>query len=119
MEKQSYEVGDHIETRCETCDAVRSQIVASVGIKNQITGATCPRCGNRNRYKKTSFGASKINSNNPAVGKPYNMSEKYEQGEFIQHSSFGLGEVVNVVESGKIEVLFNDRLRCLVHGRNA
>jgi hypothetical protein len=117
-EKQEYEIGDYIETRCETCDVVRSQMVASVGTKNQITGTTCPRCGNKNRFRKTSFGASKINREYRETGRPYISAEKYEKGDYIQHSSFGFGEVVSVIESGKIEVLFDDRLRCLVHGRS-
>jgi DNA-directed RNA polymerase subunit RPC12/RpoP len=116
MEKQKFEVGDYVENRCATCDAERAQIVASVSVENRITGTTCPRCGNKNRFKKSTFEASKFNKDYRQLGKPYRPAEKYEKGDYIQHSSFGFGEVVNVIDSGKIEVLFDDRLRRLVHG---
>jgi hypothetical protein len=35
----------------------------------------------------------------------------------LMHSSFGLGEVTAVIEPQKIDVLFPDRMRRLIHAR--
>jgi hypothetical protein len=36
----------------------------------------------------------------------------------MDHGMFGIGEVTGLVEPGKIDVLFQDRLRRLLHSQN-
>lgn len=48
--------------------------------------------------------------------KPYNMRMSFHTSETIQHSKFGTG-FVKSVQGDKIEVLFEDEVRFLVHNR--
>jgi hypothetical protein len=50
-------------------------------------------------------------------GAPYDRTRTYRAGRPLTHPVFGLGEVTAVVEPQKIDVLFPDRLRRLVHAR--
>lgn len=49
----------------------------------------------------------------------YTMSDAYEIGERIEHSNFGLGIVRGRVGDSKIEVVFQDKERTLVHQMSA
>jgi hypothetical protein len=40
----------------------------------------------------------------------------FQRGDQIRHAKFGDGLVIRALESGKIEVLFADEARILVHG---
>jgi hypothetical protein len=46
------------------------------------------------------------------------MTCVYRTGQTISHKTFGIGEVTGVIEPGKIDVLFQDRLRRLLHAQD-
>lgn len=48
--------------------------------------------------------------------KPYRFTLVFEQNDLIRHSKFGDGYVVQVIDRGKIEVMFRDGVRTLAHG---
>ena len=110
MEEKKFAIGDRIEQMCTTCGVERGHIVASVGKTGKITRVSCPICNSRVPYKG---GASKTVSTR--VGSPYDRARTYRRGQTIMHPNFGEGEVTAVIESGKIDVLFADRLRRLIH----
>jgi hypothetical protein len=45
------------------------------------------------------------------------MARLYRTGQTLLHPTFGMGEVTAVIEPQKIDVLFADRLRRMIHGR--
>lgn len=94
-------------------------MVSGLGAKKQVTRAKCPGCGNENRYSKSAIAMGKLAAEPEPQARPYVMSNSYEQGNILQHPLFGRGEVVGLIGSEKMEVLFRDRLRCLVHSRAA
>ncbi len=47
----------------------------------------------------------------------YAPSERFARAEVMAHASFGIGLVTAVKDGNKIEVLFKDGLKMLVHGR--
>jgi hypothetical protein len=49
------------------------------------------------------------------AGAPYDQTRTYRTGQVLMHQTFGLGEVTAVIEPKKIDVLFADRLRRLIH----
>jgi len=51
------------------------------------------------------------------TGTPYDWTRTYRAGQTMLHPTYGLGEVMALVEPKKIDVLFSDRMRRLVHGR--
>lgn len=49
--------------------------------------------------------------------KPYSIRLKLSEGDVIRHTKFGIGIVVEMTDSTKAEVLFEDGLRRLVCGK--
>jgi len=47
----------------------------------------------------------------------YRMTERFAPETWIEHKSFGTGQVLRDVPPDKIEVRFHDGNRLLVHGR--
>ena len=109
-EKAISAIGDRVEQMCVTCGEVRGHIVASVTKKGKITRVTCPICNSRVPYKA---GATPRASTR--VGAPYDRARTYRRGQIMLHPNFGEGEVTAIIEPGKIDVLFADRVRRLIH----
>ena len=113
MEKQTYTVGERVDKICATCGEERGHVVASVTKRGQISRVSCPKCGTRSAFK-SGVGATP-NGAAPKTGGPYDRARTYRTGQSMIHPVFGLGEVTAVIEPQKIDVLFSDRMRRLVH----
>ncbi|HYW70120.1 MAG TPA: hypothetical protein VE961_03740 [Pyrinomonadaceae bacterium] len=111
MEEKKVAIGDRIEQMCLTCGEERGHIVASISKAGKITRVSCPICNSRVPYKG---GATRTASTKTSA--PYDRARTYRRGQTMMHPNFGEGEVTAVLESGKIDVLFADRLRRLIHG---
>jgi hypothetical protein len=109
-EKQIFIVGERVEQMCITCGQERGHIVASLSKRGQITRVTCPVCSSRVPYKR---GVTRRAS--AKVGAPYDKARTYRRGEVFMHPTFGEGEVTALIEPGKIDVLFSDRIRRMIH----
>lgn len=114
MENQSFSLGNRVQKFCMTCGEERGHIVAAVNKNGQITSVRCAQCDSRSRFKKSDHldFAGAISD-----GAPYNWVLTYRKGQTMLHPTFGIGEVTAVVDSGKIDVLFSDRVRRLVHAK--
>lgn len=55
----------------------------------------------------------------PTALVPYVATHTFKPDELLQHATLGAGIVLRVVEGSKVEVLFRDGPRTLVHGRAA
>jgi len=108
--KQISKVGDRVEQTCVTCGEERGHIVASVTVKGKITRVSCPKCGSRVHYKPS--GGPPVAAK---LGAPYDRERTYRRGQTMLHANFGQGEVTAVLDTGKIDVLFADRVRRLIH----
>jgi hypothetical protein len=49
-----------------------------------------------------------------ALAKPYSMAGSYEFDDVINHGKFGMGIVTNIVNTQKMEVLFEDGYKSMV-----
>ena len=115
MEKQAYAVGDRVEKFCAVCREERGHVVVSVTKRLQISRVTCPKCATRSSFKS---GAKLTNSHSlTKVGAPYDRTRTYRTGQLMMHPMYGMGEVTAVIEPQKIDVLFADRMRRLIHSR--
>ena len=103
-------VGDRVEQMCVTCNEERGHIVASVSKTGKVTRVSCPICNSRVPYKS---GTSRTPS--AKTGAPYDRARTYRRGQTMMHPTFGVGEVTAIIEPRKIDVLFADRMRRLVH----
>lgn len=110
MAERKIAIGDRVDQMCLTCGEERGHIVASISKAGKITRVSCPICNSRVPYKG---GAAPTPS--PKTASPYDRARTYRRGQTMMHPNFGEGEVTAVIESGKIDVLFADRLRRLIH----
>ena len=91
----------------------RNHVVASVSKKGQPTRVDCPKCGARSTFSSKQMTSSLGARVKSSV--PYDRTHTYRAGQFMLHSTYGSGEVTAVVDTRKIDVLFADRMRRLVH----
>lgn len=113
MEKQTYAVGDRVEKLCVACGEERGHVVASVTKKGAVSRVDCPKCGTRSTFKLNVAATGRRSG--AQAGAPYDRTRTYRTGQVLLHTQFGLGEVTAVIEPKKIDVLFADRLRRLIH----
>ena len=57
-----------------------------------------------------------INRAEAIAAKPYTLDGRYEEGEKVDHRSFGLGMVKKLISPDKMEVLFEDELKLMIRG---
>jgi uncharacterized Zn finger protein len=118
-------VGTEIDAFCPACKNVRKHaITAMKGTRAAKT--ECRSCGSVHPYRKNppDTKAKKRSQYEDAMeGRdvtkpiPYRLNRKLNQDDVIQHKAFGVGLVIRVVSDKKIEVLFEDSSKLLVHGR--
>ena len=134
----AFEVGSDVEALCSACGDVWHVIVAKVGEK--ITKVECKQCNKQHRFKPTgdapqanlsptrrtipsapgpTRAKSKPESSVPVHDpskptRPYDMRERFELGDQVQHKKFGAG-VVCGVEDSKIRVAFPVGVKTLLH----
>jgi hypothetical protein len=129
---------------CKKCDADRYHVVlahtsaTSAKIKCEICGSqktySLPKAQTRTGKPLTGVAAKKreesVNSrksshrneydmlmaNENAATATYNMKSKFAKNTKLQHPKFGLGFVKDV-QNDKIEVIFADEVRTLIHNR--
>jgi hypothetical protein len=115
MEEHQYAVGDRVEKLCVPCGEERGHVVVSLNKRGQISRVNCPQCGIKTAFKKgkTPTGARPSTTNSA----PYDWTRTYRKGQTMTHPTFGFGEVTAVIEPQKIDVLFSDKVRRLIHAR--
>ncbi|MFK5926312.1 MAG: hypothetical protein QM483_06755 [Desulfuromusa sp.] len=139
MPEKQLSAGDYIASRCSKCkDLTNHTIVAMVD--NKVVRVECNTCGSTHNYRNVSAkkpatrsktGGTKpvktskieaewenqINTADPADATPYSIRMLVNEGDLIQHPSFGLGRVINVIKPNKMEISFRSGtklLRCSV-----
>ena len=114
MEKQIHTVGERADKLCTVCNEERGHVVASINIRGQILRVSCPKCGTLSTCAR-----SARTSPRPSVqpGAPYDQTRTYRAGQAMMHQTYGEGEVTALIEPQKIDVLFSDRVRRLIHAR--
>jgi hypothetical protein len=110
-----FAVGDRVDKLCTVCALERGHVVSIVTKRGQVSRVNCPVCGTRSTFKRGIKASGSRGAK--TVGAPYDQTRMYRMGQTLMHPSFGLGEVTATIEPHKIDVLFPDRLRRLVHGR--
>lgn len=113
MEKQTYTVGERVDKLCLVCSEERGHIVASVSKMGRISRVSCPKCNTRSTFKSS----TRVTRHRSSMksGAPYDQTYRYHTGQGMMHPTFGPGEVTALIEPQKIDVLFSDRMRRLVH----
>ncbi|MBC7910779.1 MAG: hypothetical protein H7Y30_09790 [Pyrinomonadaceae bacterium] len=116
-QQQEYKVGDRVEKLCAVCNEERGHVVATITKRGQVSRVDCPKCGTRSSFKsKTRLSGTRATEQTAA---PYDRTRTYRPGQTMMHQTYGMGEVTAVIEPQKIDVLFADRLRRLIHAQQS
>jgi len=116
MKKEVFELGQTLKMLCSACEIEQNHTIESITKQGQITKAICQACETSSTFSrgvKTSVEMGKTKT-----ASPYDRTRKYRKGQAMMHSVFGAGEVTDVIEPQKIDVLFGDRMRRLIHAQN-
>jgi len=114
MEKQVFAMGERADKLCGTCYEERGHIVTAVTKRGQISRVRCPKCGTVSTFKLSSRTSPRLSEKAPL---PYDRTCVYRTGQSMDHKTFGVGEVTGLIEPQKIDVLFQDRMRRLIHAQ--
>lgn len=112
MKKEIYEAGQTAEMFCSICDSDQDHTIETVTKKGQLTKSVCDSCKTISTFSrgvKTSV-VSKMKT-----ASPYDRTRKYRKNQAMMHTVFGQGEVTAVIEPQKIDVLFGDQTKRLIH----
>jgi len=136
-------VGKEILSYCNKCKLTLAHIIVTMKTLNEADKVMCKTCKGTHAFKdpstKTSkrvtalkpTGARKTQKTSEPVAdiwsremyqskatpSPYSIKAKYQKGDVITHPTFGDGIVEKNIDSNKIEVLFKDDFRILVHNK--
>lgn len=104
------------KVKCEVCGAqktyklpVEKKKKAPPKKTKMTVGGNLTKAGHAEEFEK-------LVSNSNADAASYNMKAKFAMSQKLSHPKFGLG-IVRVALPEKIEVLFQDEIRMLVHNR--
>ena len=130
-------IGNDVDSWCTRCRMMLAHTVEAVA-NGRITRVHCNTCGGQHahrthppgqgtgsRARKPSGEAAKpvrdyaamLRSRDPATARAYATTERFKDGELIRHPSFGLGLVTMLRDGNKIEVVFADGSKTLIHRR--
>jgi hypothetical protein len=114
-------VGDKpARVQCNTCKSQHGYKANPPGTSARRARATDgdgeaavrrPAKGRASRYQLL------LNAKSAGGAKTYSPSSKYEEGDVLDHPTFGRGVTTAIKDATKIEVLFEGGSKTLVHGR--
>jgi len=111
----AYSVDQSVEMMCSACDIEQNHKVITVTKQGKITKASCEACETVSTFTRGVKTSVSMGSGKNAS--PYDRMRKYRKGQAMTHEKFGRGEVTTVIEPQKIDVLFGDQTRRLIHAQ--
>ncbi len=112
-EKSVFKSGDRVDQMCIQCKEERGHIVTLVTKAGRITRVSCPMCKSSVAYRAGTRLRASAKS-----GAPYDQGRTYRKGQVLMHPMFGEGEVTEIIEPQKMDVLFADRIRRMIHAHS-
>jgi hypothetical protein len=134
-------VASYIITNCPKCDHDVNHVVVAHDAGGYVARVRCIVCNSEHKYAVERTGVARLaaksgtKAKTAAVSKnylkllaeatasaknkvpvPYSMSEKFAVQTLIKHPIMGDGVVIKVMDT-KIEVLFADGIKLLVHSK--
>jgi hypothetical protein len=127
-------LGDTIDSWCGKCKRVLAHNIEAL-VENKPARVSCNTCKATHGYKPDapkSASTRAASSSRPARSGAnryqalvkegskaiaYSTAEKYQQGDVVEHATFGRGAVTAIKDGSKIEVLFQTGPKTLIHGR--
>lgn len=134
-------VGKEILSQCNKCKLILAHIIVTMKDATTPDKVMCKTCKGTHSFKdpgatkkKTSVDRviksarsrnkvsesvselwSKALNRSASKARAYNMKESFAMGDIIDHPTFGQGVVERLIDNNKIEVIFQDDYRTLLH----
>lgn len=105
------------KVECEICHSKKTYKLSS-GKPRKVSGAAAAKKAQAVEAKKNAHGKeyTELMEASKSDTQKYNMKMKFTLNQKIEHPKFGLG-IVKSAQPEKIEVVFPDEIRMLVHNR--
>jgi len=127
------EAGTELDAYCTKCKLILAHVIIAMK-GNRVAKVECNTChnthayrasipGSRTRARKTARGASAPSYSQLMEGRDlstatkYKMAVTFQEGQVVDHTRFGIGLVTRVLSDAKIQVVFPEVLKVLVHAR--
>ncbi|MGD9764328.1 MAG: hypothetical protein AB7V27_11480 [Candidatus Binatia bacterium] len=130
-------VGKDVDSWCTRCKLILAHTIEAVS-GGRITRVHCNTCGGQHAYRASVPGTSKsgaakrsrtgrptaahpadhatlLRGRDPSTARHYSPSDRFAEGDLIQHDTFGVGVVTARKDVNKIEVSFADGAKVLLH----
>ena len=132
-------IGKTVDSWCGRCKLMLAHTIEAA-VNDKITRIHCNTCGAQHAYRRNPPGTSspKARPRSSTEGRPtkasktvdyaallrgkdvgkaraYRISDHFEADDIINHPTFGLGLVVRLRDSNKIDVGFSDGVKTLTH----
>ncbi len=128
-------IGKNVDSYCGKCKLVLAHTIETV-VDGKIKRVHCNTCQAQHAYRANAPGARKkaaaaasssamptvadyddlLKKYDSAKAKPYAPTTQFTERDLLNHTTFGLG-IVTVRRGDKIDVLFPDKPRTLIHAR--
>lgn len=136
MSAKQPSAGDHITSKCSKCKDTTNHTVVAL-VEDKPARVQCNICNGIHNYRNpvAKKAASTTAKKTPAKSarqtkaeanwqellsaaansevKPYSMQTVFKMANFIQHPTFGIGQVVNTIAPNKMEIQFEDGVKML------
>lgn len=140
MSVKQLSAGDNIESRCTKCRTIMNHTIVSLvdGLPSRVECNTCKGIHNYRKpvEKKLAGAKTTTSARKKSVKKTdvdltlwaelsleqksgkavtYSLQATFEQDQIVNHPTFGLGKVMQLLPPNKVEILFQDGrklLRC-------
>lgn len=128
-------VGKDVDSWCTKCKLMLAHTIEAV-VNGRITRVHCNTCGGQHVHRAKPPGesaarprakrevepkvpnyANLLKGRDPSKAKTYATTERYAVGDLLNHSVFGLGLVTALKDVNKIEVVFSDGPKVMLHRR--
>ena len=141
FDEDADEVGGEIEAYCPSprCKADTTHTIISM-YEDEVRRVQCVVCGEVHAYRKprgdSAEEASDAVPKRPssrraswedalaraseldlANTRPYSVRDTYEEGDVVLHPKFDIGFVSELLPDNKVEILFRDQARTMLHGQ--
>jgi hypothetical protein len=136
---KSYSVGEDIEAWCTKCRMELDHTIIAM-VDNLPKRVECNTCKGKHNFRVRLSGTGRAKSKGPgrkvrsrearynehlskftdadlSNAKKYSIRENFKKDEIMNHPSFGIGIVLSIVKTNKVETLFKDGPKLLIQNQ--
>ena len=124
--------GDDIDSWCGVCKLILAHTIEAIAADTPAR-VHCNTCKAQHKYRphkpsknakngsqrkaRTSSYEKRLNGKDMSRAKRYSPRDIYVLDDVVEHPSFGVGVTTTIKDGNKIEVVFENGMKTLIHGR--